>query len=142
MLSTKRQTARILGALRDTEKPVIRRGSVPFAKIVLGKPRGSMTLICLTRTERRSCSTSIKPRSMWRETLRISKALTSEVQELQNILKDTEDVLSDLRNLRREIRQNDEMNYIKQNLLYTIEQEEPSSLCTSMLSTIDSEVSS
>ena len=47
------------------------------------------------------------------------------IQELENILEDTEDVLSDLRALRREIRQSDEMDYIKkQNLLYTIEQEE------------------
>ena len=47
------------------------------------------------------------------------------IAELGEILKDTEDLLSELRSLRRQIRQNDEIDYIeKQNMLYTIEEEE------------------
>ena len=115
-----------LEALMDTEKPVIRRGSVPFAKIVLGEASRfyDFDLFDENREEVMQYVNQAK-KYVEGEAEDIEGLDFRGIQELEKILEDTENVLSDLRSLRREIRQSDEMDYIKkQNLLYTIEQEE------------------
>ena len=115
-----------LEALRDTEKPVIRRGSVPFAKIVLGEASRfyDFDLFDENRIEVNQFANQAKKYAEG-EAEDIGGLDFTGIAELSKILEDTEDVLSDLRSLRRDIRQSDDMDYIKkQNLLYTIEQEE------------------
>ena len=115
-----------LQALRDTQKPVIRRGDIPFAKIVLGEASRfyDFDLFDENRIEVNQY-VSQADKFVKGEAESVEGLDFTGIAELGEILKDTEDLLSELRSMRRQIRQNDDINYIeKQNMLYTIEEEE------------------
>lgn len=119
-----------LQALRETEKPTIRRSDIPFAKIVLGEASRFYDFD-LFDENRKDVEQHLTQAKKYAE----GKAENVEgvnfvgIGALDKILSDTQDMMSELRSLRREIRQSDDIDYIKkQNLLYMIEQEEMKTL--------------
>jgi hypothetical protein len=115
-----------LQALVETEKPVIRRNDIPFAKIVLAGASNfyDYDLFQENRDEIKQYMVQVKKYAEG-EADDVEGLDFRGVQELDAILDDTESVLEELRTLRRDLRESDDIDYIKkQNVLYMIEQEE------------------
>ena len=115
-----------LEALKDTEKPIIRRGDVPFAKIVLGEASRFYDFDLFDENRVEVSQYLIQAEKYAEGEAEDIEGLDfTGIAQLGVILEQTEEVMSELRSMRRMVRQNDDLNYIqKQNMLYALEEEE------------------
>lgn len=118
-----------LEALVKTEKPIIRRNEIPFAKIILGEASRfyDYDMFDQNRLDVEQHLAQAKA-YMDGEDVNVDGVDFTGVQDLEDTLKNTTDMLSQIREARRNLRQSD-LDYIKKNnLLYMLEEEEKKTL--------------
>jgi hypothetical protein len=115
-----------LQALIETEKPKIKRTEIPFIKLLYGEASRfyDFDMFDGNRLDVEQHIAQAKAYSEGEADVFETLDFTG-VGELARILKGTEDILSDIREIRREVRQSEDIDYIKKlNTLYMLEQEE------------------
>ena len=115
-----------LEALRDTEKPVIRRNDIPIVKILYGEASRFFDYDLFTEN-RKDVEQFVAQAKAYQE----GEDVTVEglnfvgVNQLKSDLKQTEDMLTAIRDFKKQLRDNDEIDYIKRmNMLYDLGEEE------------------
>ena len=115
-----------LEALRDTEKPRVRRSDIPIIKILYGE--GSRFFdYDLFDKNRLEVEQYVAQGKAYKEgeDVTIEGLDFTGITELENDRKEVEKVLGDIRSARKQVRDNDEMDYIrKQNLIQDLYDEE------------------
>ena len=118
-----------LQALVETEKPIIRRNEIPFAKIILGEASRfyDYDMFDQNRLDVEQHMAQAKAYAKG-EDVDVDGVDFTGVQALEETLKNTTDMLSQIREARRNLRQSD-VDYIKKNnVLYLLEEEEKKTL--------------
>ena len=118
-----------LEALVKTEKPIIRRNEIPFAKIILGEASRfyDYDMFDQNRLDVEQHLAQAKA-YVDGEDVNVDGVDFTGVQDLEDTLKSTTEMLSQIREARRNLRQSD-LDYIKKNnLLYMLEEEEKKTL--------------
>jgi len=121
--------AGFLEALVETEKPIIRRNEIPFAKIILGEASRfyDYDMFDQNRLDVEQHMAQAKAYAKG-EDVDVDGVDFTGVQALEETLKNTTDMLSQIREARRNLRQSD-VDYIKKNnVLYLLEEEEKKTL--------------
>ena len=115
-----------LEALRDTEKPRIRRNDIPIVKILYGEASRFFDYDLFTEN-RKDIEQFVAQAKAYQE----GKDVTVEglnfvgVNQLKSDLKQTEDMLDAIRDFKKQLRDNDEIDYIKRmNMLHDLGEEE------------------
>jgi hypothetical protein len=118
-----------LQALVETEKPIIRRNEIPFAKIILGEASRfyDFDMFDQNRLDVEQHLAQAKAYAEG-EDVNVEGVDFTGIQALDETLKNTTDMLSQIREARRNLRQSD-VDYIKKNnILYLLEEEEKKTL--------------
>ncbi len=115
-----------LEALRDTEKPKIRRNDIPIVKILYGEASRFFDYDLFTEN-RKDVEQFVAQAKAYQE----GEDVTVEglnfvgVNQLKSDLKQTEDMLTAIRDFKKQLRDNDEIDYIKRmNMLHDLGEEE------------------
>lgn len=115
-----------LEALRDTEKPKIRRNDIPIVKILYGEASRFFDYDLFTEN-RKDVEQFVAQAKAYQE----GEDVTVEglnfvgVNQLKSDLKQAEDMLTAIRDFKKQLRDNDEIDYIKRmNMLHDLGEEE------------------
>ena len=115
-----------LEALRDTEKPILKRSDVPILKILYGEASRffDYDLFEENRTQVKQFEAQAKAYAEG-EDVTLEGLNFAGINKLSKDLKQAEDMLSEIRSFKKQLRQGDEIDYIKKmNMLHYLEEEE------------------